>query len=50
MSNEVAEDEARYLQFNPFEGDRDVDIQCRKVVVTTVRKRSVVRRVRSSAA
>ena len=27
-----------YTTFNPFEGDRDVDIQCRKVRVVTTRK------------
>lgn len=27
-----------YTVFNPFEGDRDVDIQCRKVAIVTTRK------------
>ena len=28
----------RYLDFSPFAGDQDVDIQCRKVAIVTTRK------------
>lgn len=30
--------DADYLQYDPFEGDRDVDIRCRTVKLVTVRK------------
>jgi len=31
-------DKNHYLTFNPFEGERDVDIRCRSVKLVTVRK------------
>lgn len=30
--------EERYLRYDPFEGERDVDIRCRTVKLVTVRK------------
>jgi len=30
--------ESDYLAFNPFDGDRDVSIECRKVEIVTTRK------------
>ena len=30
--------DADYLRYDPFDGDRDVDIRCRTVKIVTVRK------------
>lgn len=31
-------EESEYLAFNPFDGDRDVSIECRKVAMVTTNK------------
>lgn len=36
--HDKSEAEAKYLRFDPFDGDRDVDIRCRTTKLVTVRK------------